>query len=173
MSQDNSNPQESPGVSLRKMVLTTAVSEPGFSPDANFPTVYGVLMDWDIGGVIVTVMAMRDGTASLYTTKTFGVLGGQGHENVRGAAVRYVKLAEQYVDSGKAVTDFPYPKSDQVYFYILTYDGVRLCVGYDSAIQEGSDPTRPLYDAAQTVITELRLISEKEDAQQQTPADTD
>jgi len=173
MPQENSGPQESPDVGLRKMALTTPVSKLGFSSDSAFPSVYGVLTDWDIGGVTATVMAMRDGTASLYTTSTFGVIGGQGHENVRKAAVRYVKLAEQYVDSSKAVTDFPYPKSGQVYFYTLTYDGVRLCVGDEPAIERGSDPTRNLFAAAQDVLTELRLITEKENAQPGAPADAE
>lgn len=166
-------PSKKTGVDLRKMTLTTPVSKPGFSPDSEFPTVYGVLMDWEIGGVTATVMCMRDGTASLYTTSTFGVIGGQGHESVRQAAIRCVKLAEQYVDSSKAVTDFPYPESGQVYFYILTYHGVRLCVGNDPAIKRGSDPTRPLFAAAQDVLTELRLITEKENAQPDAPADVD
>jgi hypothetical protein len=152
------------------MVLTTPVSKLKFSSDSYFPTVYGVLTDWDIGAVVVTIMAMRDGTASLYTTSTFAVIGAHGHENIRKAAVRYVKLAEQYIDSSKAVTDFPYPKSNQVYFYILTYDGVRLCVGDELAIELGSDPTRHLFAAAQNVLTELRVITDKEEAQPDAPA---
>ncbi len=150
---------------LRAAVLTTPVSELGFSPDDEFPLVYGVLTDWDIGDVTATVMSMRDGTASLYTTSTFGIIGGQGHENVRIAAGRYVKLAEQYIKYGKAVTEFTYPKSGQVYFYILTYEGVRrLCVGNEVAIKQGSDPTFPLFAAAQNVLTNLRLVTEKENA---------
>lgn len=128
-------------------------------------------MDWNIGGVTATVMAMRDGTASLYTTSTFGIIGGQGHENVRKVAVRYVKLAEQYVDSAKPVTKFPYPKNVQVYFYILTYNGVRFCVGEEAAIERDLDPTRPLFAAAQDVLTELRLITEEKNAQPRAGAD--
>jgi hypothetical protein len=157
-------PEDSPGVELRAMALTTPVSKLGFSPNDDFPLAYGVLTDWDIGGVTATVMAMRDGTASLYTTSTFGIIGGQGHENVRIAAGQYVKLAEQFIKYGKAVNDFMYPKSGQVYFYILTYDGVRLCVGNEDAIEKGSDPTFPLFAAAQDVLTNLRLVTEEVNA---------
>jgi len=171
ITEENSHPQELPGVDLRRMALTTPVSKLGFSSDSDFPTVYGVLTEWDLGGVTATVMSMRDGTASLYTTSTFGIIGGQGHESVLKAAIRYVELAKQYVDSSKPVTDFPYPKSGQVYFYILTYDGVRLCIGDEHAIESGSDPTRPLFAAAQDVLTELRLIMEKKNAQPVAQAD--
>lgn len=157
--------KESPGVGLRQMALTTPPSKLGFTADNDFPTVYGVLTEWDIDGVSATVMSMRDGTASLYTTSTFGIIGGQGHESVRQAAARYVKIAEQFAKSGKPVTEFAYPKSGQVFYYFLTYDGVRLAVGNEAAIERGSDATRPLFAAAQDVLTELRLITEKENAQ--------
>lgn len=153
-------PKDSPGIGLRTMALTTPVSKLGFSSDEDFPLAYGVLTDWDIGGVTATVMSMRDGTASLYTTSTFGIIGGHGHENVRIAADRYVKIAEKFITYGKAVSDFTYPKSGDVFFYILTYDGVRLCVGNEDAINNGSDPTCPLFAAAQDVLTSLRLITE-------------
>jgi len=151
--------EESPGIGLRRMVLSTPPSKLGFSSDSDFPTVYGVLTDWDIGGTIATVMSMRNGTASLYTTSTFGVIGGEQHEKVRQAAARYVQQAEQYVEASEAVTDFAYPADGQVYYYLLTYEGVRLCIGDEAAIETGSDPTRPLFEAAQDVLTELRLIA--------------
>ena len=156
---------------LRKMVLTTPPNQLGFSLDSDFSKVYGILADWNIGEATATIMSMRDGTASLYTTSTFGIIGGQGHEAVRQAAARYVKLAERYFESGKVVTDFAYPKKGQVYFYILTYDGVRLCIGDENGIERGSDPTTPLFAAAQEVLTELRKSTEKDNAQQTSPGD--
>jgi hypothetical protein len=154
------SPVESPGVSLRQMILTTPVSELGFAPDADFPTVYGVLTDWNLGDTTVTIMALRDGSASLYTTAAFGIIGGHEHARVRKAALRYVGVAEGYAGSCTAVTDFPYPQNSDVYFYLLTYDGVQRCVGEEGAIRAGTDPTHPLFAAAQDVLTELRLIAQ-------------
>lgn len=161
VTKESIQPEESPGVGLRQMALTTPADKLGFSPDADFPTVYGVLTEWDIEGATATVMSMRDGTASLYTTSTFGIIGGQGHESLRQAAASYVKTAEQFAKSGKPVTDFAYPKSDQVFYYLLTYDGVQLITGDMTAIERGPDPTRLLFAGAQDVLTELRLITEK------------
>jgi hypothetical protein len=153
--------EESPGVQLRQMVLTTPISELGFTSDDDFPTVYGVLTEWDIEGVTATVMSLRDGTASLYTTSTFGIIGGHGHESVLQAAARYVTVAGQFVASGKPVTEFAYPKSGQVFYYLLTYEGVRQVVGNEAAIEGDSDPTSPLFGAAQDVLSELRLVADK------------
>jgi len=165
--------KETPGVEMRTMALTTPVDKLGFSSDSAFPSAYGVLTDWNLGDFTVTILSMRDGTASLYTTSTFGMIGGQSHERVRLAAIRYVKEAERHVGASKPVTDFPYPKPGQVYFYLLTYDGVRRCVGDETGIERGSDPTRPLFAAAQDVMTELRLLMEHGDAGGTGPAALD
>ena len=154
-------PEDSPGPELRRMALTTSPQMFGFVSDSAYPTVYGVLTDWNTGGVTATIVSMRDGTASLYTTSTFGIIGGHGHESVRRAVERYVKTAECYVASATPVAEYPYPESGQVFFYILTYSGVRRVAAEIEAVENGADPARPLFAAAQDVLTELRLISEK------------
>lgn len=145
------------------MALTTPPGELGFAPDAEYPTVYGVLVDWPIDGDVVTIVALRGGTASLYTTFAFQVIGGEAHARVRKVAERCVAVAANYAASGEPVTDYPYPESGRVYFYLLTYDGVRRSVGYEAAIERGSDPTSELFAAAQDVMTELRLTVEAQD----------
>ncbi|NLX26088.1 MAG: hypothetical protein GXY61_09060 [Lentisphaerae bacterium] len=158
---ESTQSEESPGVGLRRMILATPAGDLSFTPDNEFPKVYGVLTDWRIGERVATIMSLRDGTASLYTTEKFGIIGGQGHESVRQAAVRYVKTAEQFAKTGTPVTEFAYPKNGQVFYYLLAYDSVQLVTGDMTAIERGSDPTRPLFAAAQDVLTELRLITEK------------
>src|SRR4051812_13959225 len=69
---------------LRTMMLTTPASKAGIQPSQTFPKVFGIVMDMSVsGGHTATVVSMCDGHASLYTTSTFGVLGGIGHESVR------------------------------------------------------------------------------------------
>lgn len=171
MAKENRSVMDSPGVGLRKMALTTSPTQLGFSPDSDFPKVYGIITDWNLGDQTASIMSMRDGTASLYTTSTFGIIGGQGDEKVRQAVERYVKAAELYFESGKVVSDFAYPGKGQVYFYLLTYDGIRLCVGNEARINRNTDPTRPLFAAAQDVLTALRMITENRNSQPTSPGD--
>ena len=70
------------------MMLTTSPQEIGVKPTKEFRRVYGILMDWPIGEQIATVFSSSTGAASLYTTSTFGIIGGEGHETVRAAARR-------------------------------------------------------------------------------------
>jgi hypothetical protein len=146
------------------MILTTDPAELAFVADGEFPVVYGVVVDWPIDDVTATIVALRDGNASVYTTSTFGILGGSGHEKVRDAARACVLLAGDFVKACEPVTDYPYPPGDTVYCHLLTYSGVKRCSASLAALENGSDPTSPLFDAAQDVLTELRLVVEAQDA---------
>ena len=150
----------SAGRDLRLMMLTKPPAAFGVSPNADFPHVYGILMDWPIGAETATVFSTSTGAASLYTTSTFGVLGGEAHESVRLAATAFVKAANGYFSEAAATTDFPYPGPDRVRFYLLTFDGVR-CIESDlAAINELKDPHAELFGLGQQVVTELRMLAQ-------------
>jgi hypothetical protein len=70
---------------LRLKMLTAPV-ELGLKPTKEYPRVCGILMDWPIEMGTVTVVSLSTGDASIYSTGTFGILGGIGHEAVRSAA---------------------------------------------------------------------------------------
>ncbi|MGA3057509.1 MAG: hypothetical protein ABSE70_05660 [Candidatus Limnocylindrales bacterium] len=161
------------GKALRKLALTTAPEELAFSPDKEYPTIYGVVTDWRIGQETASILAMKDGAASLYTTATFGIIGGEGHEKVMAAAQRCVRVGHRFVARSVKTSEFPYPEDDQVNFFLLSYEGVRLCKADETAIRQGSDAIRELFDAAQDLLTELRLVYEEgteKEAQPEAPA---
>lgn len=130
-------------------------------PTEEFPVVYGILMDWPVGDHTATVVALCDGNASIYTTSTFGVIGGVGHEAVCRQAKLFVKLAAQYVEVAKPTTEHSYPKPDQVRFYLLTFDGVRVIELHMRAV-ENDGKFGQLFAQGQMVVTELRLIVQKD-----------
>lgn len=146
------------GKALRMMMLTTPAEKLKLSPDDEYPKVYGLVTDWNISNATASIVAMKDGTASVYTTTTFGIIGGQGNPTAREMARRCTKAAGQYYDLSTPVSEFPYPAPGTVNFYLLTYEGVRLYLGDEAAIKAGPDPARPLFIAAQNVLTALRMV---------------
>jgi hypothetical protein len=149
------------GKGLRSMILTTKPDSVGMVSDSEFPKVYGVVCEWNIEDTVASIVSMKDGMASLYTTSTFGIIGGEGHERVRAAARRLVTEAGRFHDSAKIVTEFPYPGRGKVNYYMLTYQGIRLLTGDEKAIEAGKEPTTSLFGAAQDVLTELRIVTEQ------------
>jgi hypothetical protein len=158
------SPQKNPadvGRALRQMMLTTSPAKTGEKPTKEFPRIYGILMDWPLGDQIATVFSTSTGAASLYTASTFGIIGGEGHETVRAAARRFVRGADRYFDSSTPTTEYPYPGGDRVRFYLLTFDGVRVIDTDLASITDGSSRYAELFGLGQSVLTELRLITEK------------
>jgi hypothetical protein len=147
---------------LRTMMLTTPASKAGIQPTERFPKVFGIVMDMPIsGGHTATVVSMCDGHASLYTTSTFGVLGGIGHESVRTASTNFVAIAQAHYDEASLTVDFPYPAADHVRFYLLGFDGVRVIDTQSASVETRGARSSAMWLAGQQVLTELRLITEK------------
>jgi hypothetical protein len=146
---------------LRLKMLTTNPTDFGIQVTAEFPKVYGALAEFLIGDNTVTVVSLCDGNASLYTTSTFGVIGGQAHETVRTAATAFVNAAQPYHDAAIATTEFPYPESGRVRFYLLTFSGVRVIDTDLASIEAGSNQYGGLFEKANNVLTELRMTTQK------------
>ncbi len=146
---------------LRTKMLTTPPSEFGIARSTDFPKVYGVLMDWPQGDHTATVVSLCDGNASLYTTSTFSVIGGVGHDSVRAAAVRFVRTAEKHHNEAVVTREYPYPKGNHVRFYLVCFDGVRMIETDTDSLTSGKDSRSDLWTDGQRVLTELRLVTEK------------
>ena len=148
------------GRALRTMMLTTPPEKIGVEPTNEFPRIYGILMDWPIDEMIATIFSTSTGTASLYTTSTFGVIGGEEHEAVRSAAITFVRAADRFFDASKATAEYPYPTPDRVRFYFLTFGGVRVIDTDLASIENRTSNYAELFGFGQAVMTELRLIVE-------------
>lgn len=147
------------GRGLRLMILKMSPKEVDIKPSAEIPRVYGVLVDWPLDEVTVTIFSSSDGAASVYTTSTYGIIGGQNHESVRTLAKKFVKAAEGFYDAAKPTTEYPYPAADRVRFYLLTFEGVRVIDTDLASINKGTGKYAKLFGMAQNVLTELREVS--------------
>lgn len=147
---------------LRLRWLSETPDRLGIEKTEEFPEVYGVLMDWPVGGgQTATVVSLSTGDASLYTTATFGVIGGIGHESVRKASLAFVKEAQRRVGISAPTTDHSYPDSQHIRFYFLTHKGVRSVTLPISSVEEKDSPAESLFGYGQMVLTELRLTTQK------------
>jgi len=149
------------GRELRARILLSGAGDVGIKASKECPRVWGVVMDWPLGNATASVVALCDGNASLYTTATFGVIGGVGHDDVRRAATALVRDADSFHRESKSTTDRSYPKADRVRFYLLTFSGLRVLEDDRNAIEAGKSRYSPLFARAQDVLTEMRRFTEK------------
>jgi hypothetical protein len=145
---------------LRVSFLSSSAVSLGFSPTREFPRVYGVAMDWPVSDTTATIVSAMDGTASLYTTATFGIIGGGEHEAIRAAARRFVAAADAYHDQARPTSSYPYPAKDKVRFYLRTFHDVRVIETDAASAYSPSGPYSLFFRAGQAVLTELRKVVE-------------
>lgn len=157
---DSSDRRADPKVylGLRNMMLQGSRAKFGLPPAAKPNEPYGVLMDWGIEAGTATVVAVADGSASVYLSSGGGFIGGQSHDSIRAAAKRTVELASEVQPLMRLTTTYPLPQRGQVTFYVLTDAGVFTATASEDEMRTHKSPLYKLGDSAQTIITEYRMM---------------
>lgn len=120
--------------------------------------VYGVVMDWDMGNAIVTVVSFITGDASVYISTGQAFIGGFAHESVLNAAKQFVKMGENYLPKSKKVDNYDPNEEYKVNFYLLTKSGKHYIEDEFANIENETSILLDLFEAGNKVITEYRLI---------------
>ena len=118
---------------------------------------YMIVMDIAHPQTVVSVLAALSGDASIYFSTGGGVIGGEGHESVRAAAITWVREATKHLAHFSRASAFIFPRNGNVCFYVGTPEGVFIAEVSEQALQEGSSPLSALYGAGRNVITALRI----------------
>ncbi len=146
---------------LRKMSFTVTPEQLGLKLQSDKTIVYGVIMDWEMGGATATTVSYQTGDASLYLSSGGGVIGGGQHQNVNSAAKQFVSLGQTYLDKTTKTETTPLPSVDEVRFYLLTNNGVFVGKEQMKNFENNSSPWLKLFEEGNNVLTELRKTSEK------------
>lgn len=145
---------------LREMVLSVDPADYEL-PEVGESGLYGAVMELGWEETTATVVALSDGTTSLYTTSGFGIIGGGAHEQVRVASAAFLVAVSASVDELLPAADVEPPRTSDVQFIALTYRGHRVGQAEERSLQSGAAPLAPLYVAGQGVITQLRLVDDE------------
>jgi hypothetical protein len=147
---------------LRNMILTGSRTK--FSlPETSRPTEpWGVVMDWGVQNGTATVVALSDGTASVYLSGGGGFIGGIGQEPIRSSAKAAVKSAGEVQSLMKETKNFPLPQTGQAQFFALTDAGIYTASASEKELAAGRTPFANLGNAMQAVITQYRILQQKD-----------
>lgn len=153
------HPKENAYEELRNMAFTVSPDTLGLHLSKDKTEVYGVIMDWEMGGAVATTIAYMSGDASMYTSTGGGVIGGGQHQNVSSAAKQLIKVAQTYLDKAVKTETTPLPETDNVKFYLLTNKGIYVGQEVMSNFENNSSKWLGLFEESNIVLTELRKIS--------------
>jgi hypothetical protein len=150
---------------LRYNILSIDPNKVGLAPKPGVNASWGVVTDLGVApSGYMTLVSLVDGTTSMYTSSGGGMIG--AGENKAGApaqaSVALVMAAEKFYRLMQPTKVFPLPSAGNVRFYVLTSYGVYSAEFPQLTPADDKHPFFELYAFAQNVITELRLLDEKQ-----------
>ncbi|MDP3723941.1 MAG: hypothetical protein Q8R91_10705 [Candidatus Omnitrophota bacterium] len=143
------------------MVLATTPRELGLTPTKKHPRVWGALMEIGYPEGVATLVALLEGSVSLYSSNGGGIIGAGEHGSVRRAAIKCIGAAEPYVEEFSNTTDYPLPDTGRVKFYLLTFSGILTGDFDEHLLGEGRHTLSKLFYAGHDVITAIRKVRER------------
>lgn len=144
---------------LRNQILQSSRAQLGL-PGTSAPTQpWAALMEMGISRGTATVVAISDGTTSIYLSSGGGFIGGgQRYEAVRNAGQHLLNLAGQYQPLMHPTQDLSLPGEGQIMFYAVTDSGVFTAGAPERDLALRHDWLGSLYAAGQDIITQYRLV---------------
>jgi hypothetical protein len=141
---------------LRSQLLELDPAEAGLEPTPELPELWGGLMEMAFPEGVATIVALVDGTTSMYTSTGGGVIGGGAHEQVVAATRDFLAEAHRALDELDPSESADLPRPGYVTFLALCYSGRRRGEAAENELVSMEHPLSPLYAAGQDVITALR-----------------
>ncbi len=151
--------QENTFEDLRNTAFKITPKELGLSLSKDKTIVYGVIMDWEMGGATVSTVTYQTGDASLYLSSGGGVIGGGQHQNVNIASKKFVNFAQTFLDKATKTETTALPESNEVIFYFLTNKGLFQGKENIKNFENNSSTWIKLFEEGNNVLTELRKVS--------------
>jgi hypothetical protein len=146
---------------LRHQILTLDPASIGLNPTTDRPRVWGALMDvgypndrW------ATLVALGDGTTSLYTSTGGGIIGAGTRPAVAAASAAWLSMIEQHLDLIPVTSGSRLPPSGFVTIRALVFGEQRAVEAPEDDLGHRRHPASTLFHSAHGVITELRRIDE-------------
>lgn len=153
--------EQNPFAGLRNMVFNLDPEEIGLTEDNFGHRVWGMVMETGFDSGSFSLVALADGTTSLYFSTGGGTIGAGEHESVRAAAGHYLAGAQFFVEKAQPVDEYPLPSDGNVIFYFLAFGGVSAYSAAEEKLGNGNDDLSNLFYAAHAVIGEIREMQEK------------
>lgn len=151
---------------MRNMVLSMKPAEIGLTAtDAN--PVWGILMETGYEEAVATLVAIADGTVSLYFSNGGGIIGAGEHDAPREANLAFLADAELYLKYAHPTNRFPLPRRGYTRFYFLTYKGIFTVEKVENELGNEQLPLSPLFMKGHEVIAQARFTQQEIDEKSQ------
>jgi hypothetical protein len=120
---------------------------------------FGAVIDLGEPGGVATLVALADGTTSLYMSTGGGLIGGGGHVSVATAARKCIVHLARKRDELARTDDEGLPGKGFVRFHLLHEAGRRMAEVREDLLLDGAYPLADAYASMHEVVTQIRIRS--------------
>jgi hypothetical protein len=145
---------------LRSLALNVTASRLGLLVAEQ--EVYGVVIDWHLSTGIASLAAYATGDVSLYLSNGSAIIGGGKYEQIFATTKTFVSGAAKYLQYAEYSNSELLPNKEEVLFYLLTEKGKFLIKELAAIIGTHESPLLPFFVEANNLLTELKIVSEKD-----------
>lgn len=151
---------------LRSQIFELDPNAINIQQDQTHPKVWGILMETGYPEAVATLVALGDGTVSMYFSNGGGMIGLGQHEQPRLVANQFLEESQSYTEAFSATEQYPLPKKGHTVFYLLTFDGVLTAEAKEDVLGNGQHELSPLFLKGHELITQARIADEAARAEQ-------
>jgi len=120
--------------------------------------VHGVLGEFGFPQGVATVVALADGTVSVYFSGGGGSLGLGQHEGARKAAEALLQEAPAALPLAAKDPTLPLPQAGEVRFWFLTAEGPVTAAASEADLGAGTSPLAKLHGLLHDLLTQIRTV---------------
>ncbi len=149
-------------LSLREQVLnlkSDQLGEFGNSP------VLCVLMETGYPEAVATLVAVSDGSASLYFSNGGGIIGSGEHPDGKNASMNFIGKSKDYLEYAEFTKKFPLPKKGNTRFYFVTSKGVKTIEVKEETLGNNRHKLSPLFHKGHDLIYAVQMIEKQKNAE--------
>lgn len=144
---------------LRNMIFSTTPDSIGVKLKES-GEVWGVVMETGYPQAVATLVALADGTVSLYFSNGGGIIGLGPHPGPTRAAQSFLAAAQKFSNQLQPTGNFPLPKPSNTRFYLLTGNGVLTAEAKEDDLGNNRHPLAPLFFSGHELIAEVRAVEQ-------------
>ena len=153
---------------LRNMVFSTKPDSIGVK--VKEPSeVWGVVMETGYPEAVASLVALADGTVSLYFSNGGGIIGLGPHAGPSRAAQSLLASSRQFAKQVLPTKSHPLPKPSYTRFYLITGKGALTAEVKEDDLGNNRHPLSPLFYKGQELISEIRVVDQQRHAEQRAP----
>ena len=146
---------------LRAMVFNVTAEEIGLTFTSHPSPVWGLIMELGLASGVTTLVALADGTTSLYFSSGGGIIGAGENSRVRDAAAAWLAMAAEHLTLFQLTADTAPPAPGRVVLYAKSFRGLQRLEAGEVELATHQHPAAPLFHAGQAVLTTIRELQEQ------------